>query len=81
MTNMNIRGSSENLQNKVRCQLCNEVIESLTEDDFVWCSCGNIAVSGGLKWLKRNGADYAALDKYDELSKYEYDNPDSVEFM
>ena len=39
--------------NKARCQGCGDVIESLHGHDFRWCSCGSLAVDGGLFYLRR----------------------------
>lgn len=53
--------------NKVQCIYCNEVIESKSVHDFKWCSCGKIAVDGGLDYLKRCGD----VDNFIELSEFE----------
>jgi hypothetical protein len=53
------------LRNRVRCLECNEIIESHTRHDFVKCKCGNIAVDGGLAYLRRVGN----IDRYEELSE------------
>ena len=53
--------------NKVRCLNCNEIIETTSRHEFVRCMCGNIAVDGGLDYLRRCGN----LDQYEELSEYE----------
>lgn len=39
--------------NKVKCDLCGDVIESTHRHDFKWCSCKNVAVDGGKDYLKR----------------------------
>lgn len=41
------------LSNKVRCDECKDVIESVHRHDFKWCSCGNVAVDGGKDYPKR----------------------------
>lgn len=66
-------------KNMVKCCKCGDILESKTEKDLDWCSCKSIAISGGKTQLRR----YTATDKdeYEEMSKYVYDNPDSVEFM
>ena len=43
------------IKNAARCLKCNDVIESKSRHDFRWCSCGAIAVDGGLTYLKRVG--------------------------
>lgn len=64
--------------NKVKCLLCNQVIESKTKDDSATCKCKNVTVRGGLAQLRRTGKD---LDQYEELSKFHYDSPDDLEMM
>jgi hypothetical protein len=51
------------LHNKIRCKLCNDVIESKHRHDFVWCHCKAVAVDGGKDYLKRTGNpdDYVEL--------------------
>ena len=39
--------------NRAKCLLCGEIIESTYRHDFKWCSCRNVAVDGGLDYLKR----------------------------
>lgn len=34
-------------KNRAKCRLCNKIIESFHELDFVECSCKHISVSGG----------------------------------
>ena len=43
------------IQNSVKCLLCEEVIWSANQHDFVTCKCGNISVDGGLAYLRRMG--------------------------
>ena len=45
------------IRNSARCLGCNEEIESRHRHDFVFCSCGNIAVDGGKDYLKRSVRD------------------------
>lgn len=42
-------------RNRIRCKLCKDVIESLTEHDFKRCKCGAVAVDGGQDYRKRLG--------------------------
>jgi hypothetical protein len=53
------------LQNKAKCTLCGDVIESKHRHDFVSCSCGNIFVDGGKEYLRRGAADF---EHFEELS-------------
>jgi len=44
------------MKNRAKCKLCQSIIESFHDTDYVECKCGNISVSGGLKM------ECAALD-------------------
>ena len=43
------------VSNKVRCNKCEDVIESNSVHDFKWCSCQAVAVDGGHEYLRRLG--------------------------
>lgn len=60
------------ISNKVKCLLCNDVIESTHSHDFKWCSCKNVAVDGGKSYLKR----MYKKDEYEELSEQIADGDD-----
>lgn len=45
--------SNRYLSNRAKCLICGEIIESTHRHDFKWCSCRNVAVDGGLDYLKR----------------------------
>jgi hypothetical protein len=54
------------LSNKIKCNFCQDVIESKHRHDFVWCSCGTVAVDGGKDYLKRTSGkktDYTELSE------------------
>ena len=55
------------VSNKVKCLLCDNIIESKYRHDFVTCKCGNVSIDGGLDYLKRL---YKSLKTYKELSEY-----------
>lgn len=55
------------LINKIQCKKCKDIIESKYVHDFKWCVCRNIAVDGGLEYLRRVGN----LEDIIELSKFE----------
>ena len=57
--------------NRVKCLKCGDIIESKHRHDFVFCSCGSVAVDGGTAYLKRSGS--IPLD-YEELSEFEQDD-------
>lgn len=35
------------MKNRAKCKLCNEILESFHEFDYVTCKCGEISISGG----------------------------------
>lgn len=43
------------ISNKIKCKLCQDVIESKHRHDFKMCSCGKVGVDGGLDYFKRVG--------------------------
>lgn len=57
------------IENKAKCKICQDIIESESTNDLKRCSCGSIAVDGGLDYIKRLGN----LDNIIELTKYEGD--------
>lgn len=57
--------SSTILRNRVRCLVCEAVIESVTRHDYVTCLCGAVSVDGGKDYLKRNGN----MENWEELSE------------
>ena len=60
-----LKPKSRIISNKVRCKLCNDIIESRHTHDFNTCKCGNISVDGGKYYLRRVGCS-----NYEELSEY-----------
>lgn len=44
------------LKNAVKCNNCEDTIESKHRHDFVTCSCGRVSVDGGSAYLRRVGA-------------------------
>ena len=44
--------------NAVTCNRCGNTIRSKNRHDFVWCSCGSVAVDGGSWYCKRVGLDF-----------------------
>lgn len=47
-------------RNSARCLNpdCGDEIESTHRHDFRWCSCGNLAVDGGLDYARRLWGDH-----------------------
>lgn len=58
--------------NKAQCKKCKDIIESKDTNDFKRCSCGSIAIYGGLEYIKRIGN----LDDIIELSQFYNNNND-----
>ena len=54
--------------NKAQCKLCGDIIESQSVHNFVECSCGEIFVDGGKKYIRHGAKD---LSNIIELSEYE----------
>lgn len=54
------------IRNMAQCKVCQDIIESKSEHDYVTCSCGAIAVDGGLIHISRTGrpGDLIELSKY-----------------
>lgn len=59
--------------NSVKCNKCGDVIVSKHRHDFVWCSCGAVAVDGGDGYLKRCGnlKDWEELSIADNYEKFD----------
>lgn len=60
------------VRNAVQCRYCWDIIESRTNWGRVTCTCGNVAIEGGLDCLRRIFKN-ASEDGFIELSEYEYD--------
>ena len=45
------------VKNNAFCMLCNTEVESHHRHDYVRCLCGNLAVDGGMAYLRRNARD------------------------
>jgi len=58
------------LSNKIRCNFCQDTIKSKHRHDFVFCSCGAVAVDGGKDYLRRVFNENPETD-YTELSEFE----------
>ncbi len=56
------------LHNRIRCNLCGDVVESTSTHEYVQCSCGNCAADGGLSYLRRTFRE--GRDSYTELSQW-----------
>ena len=56
------------IRNAIRCNNCGDVIESKSRHDFAECSCGRVAVDGGLDYQRRVYAN--GPEDFTELSEF-----------
>ena len=55
----------EIISNKIKCKKCGDIIESKSTNDYKKCSCGAVAVDGGIDYLKRVGNE----EDYKDISE------------
>jgi hypothetical protein len=60
---------SKLIRNAIQCTHCGDEIESKHRHDFNFCSCGTVAVDGGLDYIRRLAKNSAESD-YIELSEW-----------
>lgn len=53
--------------NKIQCNKCLDIIESVHRHDFKWCKCKSVAVDGGKDYGRRIGEDWTDLSEYEDL--------------
>lgn len=70
----------EIIANRVECNKCGDLIESVNRHDLVWCSCGSTAVDGGKDYLRRVGDDWrdASITAPAELRVHVLENSGQV---
>lgn len=58
------------INTKVRCKICGDIIKSNNDKDWIECSCGSVQIVGkkGFKIIKGKPEDYI------DLSKITFDN-------
>lgn len=54
---------------KVRCLLCDDVIQSQHRHDFVRCECRSLYVDGGDAYLRMGAADLSQYEIVEEDTK------------
>lgn len=61
------------MRNRAKCKICNEVLESFTEGDFVTCTCKNITIGPHLYAGARDWNTFVRVDdnNYEIHVKYE----------
>lgn len=47
--------------NRIKCNKCGDVIQSIHRHDFKMCKCGSCGADGGLSYLRRIGTDYIEM--------------------
>lgn len=55
------------MRNRAKCNLCNDIIESFHEKDFIACKCDEIAIGGGtmsLDCYAKNWKNFLRVDDY-----------------
>lgn len=65
---MNEKNKKKIIKNIIKCVHCGDVIESKYTHDFKYCSCGTVAVDGGLSYLKR--CFKSSPDEFIDLSEW-----------
>jgi hypothetical protein len=52
------------MKNRAKCKLCNSVIESFHQFDYVVCTCGEIALDGGeaMKCYAKDFSNFLRVD-------------------
>lgn len=60
------------IYNAVLCHVCGDLVSSRHRHDFRFCYCGNIAVDGGLEYIRRVG-NGITHNTYTDLSRWEGD--------
>jgi len=50
------------VENSVTCMACGDRIVSKHRHDYVFCTCGSVAVDGGQEYLRRVGAIHECMD-------------------
>ena len=70
----------EIISNKIQCKHCNDLIESRHVHEYKKCSCGKVAVDGGLEYLKREFPEFPTENHYIELSCYIDDDGKKIDY-
>jgi hypothetical protein len=53
-------------RNRAKCKLCGDILESFHRHDYVECKCGEIAIDGGLDYLKAHAKDFGNFIRLDD---------------
>jgi len=58
-----MRPKNKVLRNSAKCLKCGDVLASLSRHSLTECSCGSLAISGGLRRLERYGKKGDYIEK------------------
>jgi hypothetical protein len=56
----------KNMRNRAKCKLCDDVIESKFQHDYVTCKCGEISVDGGNVYHRCRAANWDNFLRVDD---------------
>jgi hypothetical protein len=54
------------MRNRAKCKLCQSIIESYIETDYITCKCGEIAICGGDHRYEIYANDFANIIRIDD---------------
>lgn len=54
------------MRNRAKCKLCNDILESFHQHDYVTCKCGEISVDGGQNYFKASAGDWKNFLRVDD---------------
>jgi len=54
------------IRNRIKCNHCGQIIESVTRHDFKTCKCESVSVDGGKDYLRRS---FKEKGDYEDLSE------------
>lgn len=54
------------MRNRAKCKLCNEILESFHQHDYVSCKCEEIAIDGGQSYFRAFAKDWANFLRVDD---------------
>jgi len=57
------------MRNRAKCKLCNEILESFHEFDYVTCKCEEIAITGGNVKYQASAKDWKNFIRIDDMNK------------
>jgi len=60
------RRQTKIIRNRIKCNRCGQIIESVSRHDFKTCKCGSVSVDGGKDYLRRS---FKEKGDYEDLSE------------